>query len=70
MIAIIDTKNVVIIGDLFNSSRFCDYLRAHLVEYELHNIWQNIKIRPQDNDIIAPIALGINKFIIENYNSK
>ncbi|ONI43117.1 hypothetical protein AN640_06690 [Candidatus Epulonipiscium fishelsonii] len=69
-ITIINIKKVILLGTLFNSNRFCTYLKSNLLEYELYDIWQNIEIRTQDNNVLAPIALGINKFVFEHYNIK
>ncbi len=66
-IAICDMKKVVLLGDLFASARFQEYLRSEILANQLTPILDHIEMRIHENELLSPIALAINEFIFTNY---
>lgn len=66
--AICDIKKVVLIGDLFASTRFKEYLRSEILVNQLTSMMDNIEMRVHENEFLSPVALAINEFIFTNYN--
>ncbi len=67
-VAITDFKKIIIIGDLFSSSRFRELLRSSLVEYQLTSLYDSIEFTTHENELLSPIALAFNAFIFNSFS--
>jgi len=61
--ALLDTKKIIVIGDLFSSERYLHYFKSAIYEYQLTELYQNIEIHEHENELLSAIVLALNTFL-------
>lgn len=59
----IDINKIIIVGSLFHSTRFSEYFKAFIYEYQLTPIYNNIEIHPIKSIVLSPVALCIQSYL-------
>ena len=61
--SILDIKNIIIIGDLFSSSRFNTYFKSAINDFQLTPIHNIIHIHTHSDVMLSSVVLVLNEFL-------
>lgn len=62
--ALWDIPKIIMIGDLFLSERFVNYLKMAILRYQLTPLIDRIEFQHHENDELAAIVLALNHFLL------